>query len=75
MYFEKNDSNLFKGTISILGSQHVQSCVGIESVVQAVLDAKENAKMNNITNCDFIDGKVEEVRKLVSFFWTLKGSI
>lgn len=53
----------FKGTVSIIGSQHVQSCVGIEYVVQAVNDAKETAKLNNIYNCDFIEGKVEMVLK------------
>lgn len=47
--------------MSIIGSQHVQSCVGIESVVQAVNDAKETAKLNNIYNCDFIEGKLEMV--------------
>lgn len=54
------------GTVSIIGSQHVQSCVGIESVAQAVNDAKETAKINNIDNCDFIEGKVEMVNSQVS---------
>ncbi|XP_022163005.1 tRNA (uracil(54)-C(5))-methyltransferase homolog-B-like isoform X1 [Myzus persicae] len=53
------------GTVSVIGSQHVQSCVGIESVAQAVNDAKETAKINNIHNCDFIEGKVEIVLKQV----------
>lgn len=53
--------NSFLGAISIIGSQHVQSCVGIESVAQAVKDAKETARINNIYNCDFIEGNVEIV--------------
>lgn len=53
--------NYFSGTISIIGSQHAQSCVGIESVTQAIKDAKETAKINNIHNCDFIEGRVEMV--------------
>lgn len=52
---------MFKGAVSLIGSELVQSCVGIESVAQAVNDAKENAKMNNIHNCDFIEGRVEIV--------------
>lgn len=55
----------FEGAVSLIGSEHVQSCVGIESVTQAVNDAKENAKMNNIHNCDFIEGKVEVVSTLL----------
>ncbi|XP_025200709.1 tRNA (uracil(54)-C(5))-methyltransferase homolog-B-like isoform X2 [Melanaphis sacchari] len=53
------------GTVSIIGSKHVQSCIGVESVAQAVNDAKETAKINNIPNCDFIEGKVEVVLKQV----------
>ncbi|VVC34631.1 (Uracil-5)-methyltransferase family,S-adenosyl-L-methionine-dependent methyltransferase [Cinara cedri] len=53
------------GAISIIGSQRVQSCIGIESVAQAVNDAKETAKINNIHNCDFIEGNVEIILKHV----------
>lgn len=56
-----------EGAVSLIGSKHVQSCVGIESVAQAVNDAKENAKMNNIHNCDFIEGKVEIVSTCTTF--------
>jgi len=34
-------------------------------VAQAVNDAKETAKLNNISNCDFIEGKVEIVNTSV----------
>lgn len=61
-HFIKNVILFFKGTVSIIGSQYVQSCVGIESVAQAVNDAKETAKINSIDNCDFVEGKVEMVK-------------
>lgn len=35
-------------------------------MAQAVNDAKETAKINNIHNCDFIEGKVEMVNIQVS---------
>ena len=34
---------------------------GIEIVKDAVIDARANARMNNITNASFMDGKVEEL--------------
>ena len=34
---------------------------GIEIVKDAVIDARANARMNNITNTSFMDGKVEEL--------------
>lgn len=56
------------GAVSIIGSQHVQSCVGIECVTQAVNDAKETAILNNIHNCDFIEGKIEIVNSHNMYF-------
>lgn len=35
-------------------------------MAQAVNDAKETAKINNIHNCDFIEGKVETVNQVSS---------
>ncbi|XP_050543937.1 tRNA (uracil-5-)-methyltransferase homolog B-like isoform X2 [Daktulosphaira vitifoliae] len=49
------------GTVSIIGNKYVQSCLGIEVVSQAIDDAKENARINGVTNCDFINGKIETV--------------
>jgi len=34
---------------------------GIEIVREAIIDAKENAKLNNIENVQFFDGSAEEV--------------
>lgn len=47
------------GTISIFLSEYFSKIYGIEIVEDAIKDAKENAKMNNINNIDFIVGDVE----------------
>jgi len=41
------------GTISLCVSKHVNSVYGIEIVKEAINDAKENAKINNINNVIF----------------------
>lgn len=35
--------------------------MGIEIIPQAIDDAKENAKLNQIDNADFFAGKAEEI--------------
>lgn len=47
------------GTIGIFASKHVKQVYGIEIIAQAIQDAKENAKLNNIKNAEFIVGDVE----------------
>ena len=47
------------GTIGIFASKHVKQVYGIEIIPQAIEDAKENAKINNIKNAEFIVGDVE----------------
>ncbi len=49
------------GTIGIFASKYVKKVYGIEIVEQAVEDAKENARINNITNTDFFAGDVEVI--------------
>ena len=49
------------GTIGIFASKYVKKVYGIEIVEQAIEDAKENAKINNITNVEFFAGDVEKV--------------
>ena len=49
------------GTISLSVSSKVKKVYGIEIVKDAVIDARANARMNNITNTSFMDGKVEEL--------------
>ena len=55
------------GTISLFAAQKVKKVYGIEIVEAAVLDARENAKNNNITNAEFLLGKSEDIiKKLIS---------
>lgn len=48
------------GTIGIFASSYVKKVYGIEIVEQAIEDAKENAKINNVNNIEFIAGDVEK---------------
>ena len=47
------------GTIGIFASKNVKKVYGIEIVPQAIEDAKENAKLNDIQNAEFMVGDVE----------------
>ena len=49
------------GTIGIFASKHFKKVYGIEIVEQAIEDAKENARINNIENAEFYAGDVEQV--------------
>ena len=53
------------GTIGICASKKVKKIYGIETIKEAIDDAKENAKLNNIKNADFFVGDVE--KKLPEF--------
>ena len=54
------------GTISLFLARNAGKVYGIEEVPQAVEDAWENAKLNHISNVEFITGKAEElIPKLV----------
>lgn len=56
------------GTISLFLSQKAKMVYGVEIVPQAIEDAKNNAKLNGITNAKFFVGKAEEV--LPTFYET-----
>ena len=49
------------GTISLFLAQRAKKVYGVEIVPQAIDDAKNNAKINGITNAKFYVGKAEEV--------------
>ncbi len=48
------------GTIGIFASPKIKSLYGIETIPQAIEDAKGNAKLNNIQNSEFFVGDVEK---------------
>ena len=49
------------GTIAQFVSKHALKVIGVESVPEAILDAKANAKRNNIENCHFFVGDMKVV--------------
>lgn len=49
------------GTIGIFASKYFKKVYGIEIVEEAIEDAKENSKINNIENIEFFAGDVEEL--------------
>jgi 23S rRNA (uracil1939-C5)-methyltransferase len=49
------------GTIAQFVSKNAKKVVGVEAVPEAIADAKENAKRNEITNCDFFVGDMKVV--------------
>jgi 23S rRNA (uracil1939-C5)-methyltransferase len=49
------------GTIPIWLSGQAKKVYGIEIVKSAVVDAKKNATLNNIENCEFLEGDIKDV--------------
>ena len=49
------------GTIGIFASKKIKKLYGIETVPEAIKDAKENARLNDIKNAEFFVGDVENV--------------
>src|SRR5690606_2782960 len=49
------------GTIAIYISKYAKKVYGVEIVKDAIEDAKENTKLNNIDNVEFIQGKSEDM--------------
>lgn len=49
------------GTISLFLAQRARQVCGVEIVPQAILDARENARINGIKNVEFFTGKAEDV--------------
>jgi len=49
------------GSIALFIAKNVNRVVGIESVPEAITDAKENARINNIKNTQFIVGDMRDI--------------
>jgi 23S rRNA (uracil1939-C5)-methyltransferase len=49
------------GTIPIWLSKDAKKVYGIEIVPSAVIDAKKNARLNGIENCEFFEGDIKDV--------------
>ena len=49
------------GTIAQFISKNARKVIGVESVPEAIIDAKANAKRNEITNCEFFVGDMKVV--------------
>ena len=49
------------GTIAQFVSKNAKKVIGVESVPEAIVDAKANAQRNNITNCEFYVGDMKVV--------------
>jgi 23S rRNA (uracil1939-C5)-methyltransferase len=46
--------------------QKVKKVIGIEYVADAIEDARENSKLNNITNTVFYAGDIKSVLTMIS---------
>src|SRR5690606_20777604 len=49
------------GTIAQFVSKNARKVIGVEAVPAAIADAKQNAKRNNITNCEFFVGDMKDI--------------
>lgn len=49
------------GTLGILAADQVKQVIGIETIPEAVADAKHNVDLNRIKNANYIQGSVEKV--------------
>ena len=65
-YYKENNFNQVldlycgTGTIGMLVSPYVKEVIGVEVVEDAINSAKLNKELNNISNIDFLLGKVED---------------
>lgn len=57
------------GTISLFLAKEAKKVYGVEIVPEAIDNAKENAKLNGITNAEFVVGQAEKVMP----WWTAQG--
>ncbi|MFN0064929.1 MAG: 23S rRNA (uracil(1939)-C(5))-methyltransferase RlmD [Chlamydiales bacterium] len=48
------------GTLSLFAAEKAKKVIGVDVVPEAIEDARENAQMNKITNCEFRVGRAEQ---------------
>lgn len=48
------------GTIGIIASDHVKKVYGVEIMPEAIQNANDNIKLNNVQNAEYVCGKAEE---------------
>ena len=48
------------GTIGIFASKNIKKLYGVETIPEAIEDAKNNAELNNVENAEFFVGDVEK---------------
>ncbi len=53
------------GTIGLSMAKNVKKVIGVEIIPEAIEDAKENAKRNNIENCEFYCGDAKDAVKML----------
>lgn len=49
------------GTLGILAADRVKQVIGIETIPEAVADARHNVQLNHLKNAQYYQGKVEKV--------------
>lgn len=49
------------GTIGIIASGDVKKVIGVETIPEAVSDAKKNVGLNNVQNADYLLGRAEKI--------------
>lgn len=60
------------GTISIFASKFAKKVIGVELNKQAIFDARLNAKLNNITNIDFL---ADDATNFMTHLAKVKGQV
>lgn len=53
------------GTISLIAAKYAKKVYGVEIVEQSIINARDNAKLNNIDNVEFYSGKTEVILPLL----------
>ena len=62
-------------TIGIFASDKAKKVYGIEVIPEAIEDAKENAKLNNVENTEFFAGEVEKIFPELIEKWNISADV